>query len=225
MAFRRTTPSALDIHSTLQWRVWSGGVFTYPFSQKTPKAPLKGDNGVSSKVLRRGLFAVLVVVALVAGVVIGMAYQARTVSAQPQAQVSPHHAQTIVDKYLGILNAGMKSGTCDFSALSSVYTPNAAVRLTGGPFAPGGPFGPGGSFGEQQFHGMAAITSFYVKLCHVVSQKGVAQWKQDAGYLLSPNVLNSYEEVDFAGQVGGRCMHVFTISGDHIASLDWSVYA
>ena len=178
-----------------------------------------------SSTTRRSLFVVLVVVALVAGIFVGMAYQARTVSAQPVAQVSPHHAQTIVDKYLGILNAGMKSGTCDFSALISVYTPDATVTLTGGPFTPGGPFGPGGSFGEQQYHGIAAVTGFYVKLCHVVSQNGVAQWKQDAGYLLSPNVLNSYEEVDFSGQTGGRCMHVFTISGDHIASLDWSIYA
>lgn len=178
---------------------------------------------MSSKVFRRSLFAVLVVVALAVGIFVGMAYQARTVSAQPQ--MDPRHAQTIVDKYLGILNAGMKSGTCDFSALASVYTRDATVRVTGGPFSPGGPFGPGGSFGEQQFHGIAAITGFYVKLCHVVSQKGVAQWNQDAGYLLSPNVLNSYEEVDFSEQVGGRCMHVFTISGDHIASLDWSVYA
>ncbi len=178
---------------------------------------------MTSSIPRRSLLVVLVVVALAVGIVVGMVYQARTVSAEPQ--VSPHHAQTIVDKYLGILNAGMKSGTCDFGALSSVYTSNATVRLTGGPFAPGGPFGPGGSFGEQQFHSIAAITGFYVKLCPIVSQKGVAQWKQDAGYLLSPNVLNSYEEVDFAGQVGGRCMHVFTISGNHIASLDWSVYA
>lgn len=175
------------------------------------------------KAFRRSLFAVLVVVALAAGVFIGMAYQARTVSAQPQ--VSPHHAQTIVDRYLNILNTGMKSGTCDFSALSTVYTPDATVTLTGGPFAPGGPFGPGGSFGEQQFHGIAAVTGFYVKLCHIVSQKGVAQWTQDAGFLLSPNVLNSYEHISVSGQLTGRCMHVFTISGNHIASLDWSVYA
>jgi hypothetical protein len=180
---------------------------------------------MSSRISRRGLFTVLVVVALIAGVVIGVAYQARTVAAQPQAQASPHHAQDIVDKYLDILNAGMKSGSCDFSALSSVYTPDATVTLTGGPFAPGGPFGPGGSFGEQQFHGIAAVTGLYVKLCHVVSQKGVAQWTQDAGFLLSPNVLNSYEHISVSGQLTGRCLHVFTISGNHIASLDWSVYA
>jgi hypothetical protein len=177
--------------------------------------------------LRRGLLILVVVIALAVGVVAGMTYQTRAAAASSSAtaQVDPHHAQTVVDKFLGILNAGMSSGSCDFSALSSVYAPDATVIATGGPFAPGGPFGPGGAFGEQQFHGIAAITGFYTKLCHIVSQRGVAKWTQDAGYLLSPNVLNSYEDVSFSGTIGGRCMHAFTISGDRIASLNWSIYA
>jgi hypothetical protein len=141
------------------------------------------------------------------------------------ADTGPTHAQTIVDEYLGLLNAGMASGTCDFSALSTVYASDATVRATGGPFAPGGPFGPGGAFGQQEFDGISAITGFYTKLCHIVSHVGVAQWTQDAGFLLSPNVLDSYEHVSFNGVLSGRCEHVFTISGDRITSLDWSVYA
>jgi hypothetical protein len=174
---------------------------------------------------RQILLSVLILVALVAGFGIGVAFHARTVAAQPQTQASPHHAQDVVDKYLGILNAGMKSGSCDFSTLSTIYTPDATVIATGGPFSPGGPFGAGGALGEQQFHGITAVIGFYTKLCHVVSHNGVAQWTQDAGFLLSPNVLNSYEHVSFSGQTAGRCMHVFTISGDRISSLNWSIYA
>jgi hypothetical protein len=171
----------------------------------------------------RPLFGLAVILVLVIGFLVGMATQAKLASAQ--AQTPPPHAQTVVNSYLAILNAGMKSGTCDFSALATIYTPDARVTATGGPFSPGGPFGPGGSFGEQQAHGIAAIEGFYAKLCHIVSQRGVAQWTQDAGFLLSPTVLNSYEHVSISGQSVGRCMHVFTISGTRIASLDWSVYA
>ncbi len=174
----------------------------------------------------RPLFGLAVILVLTIGFLVGMATQAKLASAQAtQPQTPPPHAQTVVNHYLDILNVGMKSGTCDFSALATIYTPDARVTATGGPFAPGGPFGPGGSFGEQQAHGIAAIEGFYTKLCHVVSHLGVAQWTQDAGFLLSPTVLNSYEHVSFSGQPGGRCMHVFTISGNRIASLDWSVYA
>lgn len=180
---------------------------------------------MSFKGSRRIMLIVLVLVALVAGFGLGVAFHARTAAAQPQAQVSPHHAQDVVDKYLSILDNGMKSGSCDFSALSTIYTPDATVIATGGPFSPGGPFGSGGAFGEQQFHGITAVTSFYTKLCHIASKNGVAQWTQDSGFLLSPNVLNSYEHVSFSDQLAGRCMHVFTISGDRISSLDWSVYA
>ena len=180
---------------------------------------------MSFKGSRQLLLSILVLVALVAGFGIGVAFHARTASAQPQALVSPHHAQDVVNKYLDILNSGMKSGSCDFSTLSTIYTPDATVIATGGPFSPGGPFGPGGSFGEQQFHGIAAVTGFYTKLCHIVSKNGVAQWTQDAGILLSPNVLNSYEHVSFSDQLAGRCMHVFTVSGDRISSLNWSIYA
>jgi hypothetical protein len=136
----------------------------------------------------------------------------------------PTHAQAIVNKYLAILNAGMASGTCDFSALTTVYAPNAIVRATSGPFSPGGPFGPGGSLGQQEFDGVNAIIGFYTELCHIVSGEGVAQWTQDAAFLLSPTVLDSYEHASFNGVVGGHCEHVFTISGNRIVSLDWSVY-
>jgi hypothetical protein len=149
-------------------------------------------------------------------------YRSRTASAA--AQDEPGHAQAIVNTYLNALNAGMASGTCDFSALSSIYAADATVIATGGPFSPGGPFGAGGSYGQQEFHGTTAILGFYTKLCGIVSHLGVAKWTRDTAFLLSPNVLNSYEHVTFSGQGMGRCMHVFTISGNHITSLNWSVY-
>jgi hypothetical protein len=137
------------------------------------------------------------------------------------------HAQRVVNTYLETVNAGMATPQCEFAKLSTVLTPNADLILTGGPFAPGGPFGPGGSFGEQQVLGVSAIIGAYAKLCHILYSKGAGapSWTQDAGFLLAPNVLNSYEHVSLGGHFTGRCMHVFTVSDNRVSSLDWSVYA
>jgi hypothetical protein len=185
----------------------------------------------SINVVRLGLLALLFLVigaAAGAGVASARAKSASAGTAAGQSQAAdPQHAQRIVDQYLGILNSGMTGG-CDFSALSSVYAPDATLTLTGGPFAPGGPpiFGSHGSLDELRYQGLTAITGFYTTFCHFLSGgPGVGQWTQDAGFLLSPNVLNSYEHVTLAKSPKvGRCMHVFTISGDRIASLDWAVY-
>jgi hypothetical protein len=167
-------------------------------------------------------------VILVAGVafVAGIVTNSMTASAQAQ-QSDSRHAQQVVDTYLRVLDTGMSTSQCDFSQLSTIYTDDARVTLTGGPFAPGGPLGPGGSVGEQQFAGISAITGFYTKLCHILYGKnaGTPSWTQDEAFLLSPNVLNSYEHLSFSGHLAGRCMHVFTISGNRISSLDWAVYA
>jgi hypothetical protein len=177
--------------------------------------------------MQRGLvMAGLVILVAIIAFVAGIATNTITASAQSE-QIEPQHAQQVVDTYLQILNTGMSTPQCDFSKLATIYTDDARVTATGGPFASGGPFGPGGSAGQQQFEGMQAITGFYTKLCHILYSKGVgaASWTQDAGYELGPSVLNSYEHVSFGGQLAGRCMHVFRISGNQIASLDWSVYA
>lgn len=176
---------------------------------------------------RRHLLFVLFLLALclVSSGLLAACAQNTANAASPTPTPRPADAQAVVNHYLALLNAGMKSGTCDFSTLATIYAPDARVTATGGPFSPGGPFGSGDSFGEQQVQGIAAIEGFYTKLCGVVSQRGVAQWTQDAEFLLSPTVLNSYEHVSFSGQLAGRCMHVFTISGTRIASLDWAVYA
>jgi hypothetical protein len=177
------------------------------------------------KVLLAGLLGLLVIALAIVALASG-SLNAFAKSANSQT-TGPAHSQEVVDRYLGILNDGMANPTCDFSQLSTIYASNATVTLTGGPFAPGGPFGPGNAFGAQQYHGIQAITGAFTKLCHILYSKnaGAPSWTQDQGYLLSPNVLNSYEHVSLGGHMVGRCMHVFTVNGDHIQSLDWSVYA
>lgn len=162
---------------------------------------------------------------LVGGVFIGNAYAAGK-GAPQAAAATPPETQAVVNQYLGILDSGMASSDCDFSGLSAVYAPDARVTASGGPFAPGGPFGAGNAYGAQEFDGIQAITGFYTKLCMVLHHAGLAapSWSQDAGFLLNPTVLNSYEHVSNGGHTIGRCMHAFTVRGNHIVSLDWAVY-
>ncbi len=174
---------------------------------------------------RTALTGGLVVLVAIAAFIAGIA----TTSAQALAHSQtpgPQHTQQIVSTYLSILNTGMSTSQCDFSKMATVYAPNARLSVSGGPFAPGGPFGQGNSYSVQEFNGIQAITGFYVQFCHVLYTKlGTGpNWTQSATFLLSPNVLNSYEAVNASGHVIGRCMHVFTVSGDRITSLDWAVY-
>lgn len=142
------------------------------------------------------------------------------------AATTPPETQAVVNNYLSILDTGMASSACDFSGLAAVYAPDARVTASGGPFAPGGPFGAGNAYSAQEFDGLQAITGFYTKLCMVLHHAGLAapSWSQDAGFLLNPTVLNSYEHVSNGGHTLGRCMHAFTVRGNQIVSLDWAVY-
>lgn len=177
---------------------------------------------------RKGIKAALLGLMAALLIAVGTVAGIRAASAQ-STDTGPYHAQSIVNHYLGILDSGMAGGSCDFSALSTVYAPDATLRLTGGIFAPGGPadFVPSGAYAQQKYDGIDAIIGFYAHFCTFLSHTplGVAQWAQDAGILLAPNVLLSYEHVTFShSSQTGRCAHAFTIQGDKIASLDWSVY-
>ena len=182
-----------------------------------------GNRLSARSALITGIVGLLVIAAVAASFIFGT----MRASAQSNQNGSAAHTQQIVNTYLHIMDQGMSTSQCDFSQLSTVYASNATLTLTGGPFAPGGPFGGGGAYGEQQFHGVTAIIGAYSKLCHALYAKGLSApaWTQDTGVALEPNVLNSYEHVSASDHLLGRCMHVFTVQGDRITRLDWSVYA
>jgi len=165
----------------------------------------------SRKALKATLLSLCATMLLAAGLLAGMVVgSARSASAAPAADPGPQHAQQLVSQYVALLNAGMQSG--DFAPLADVYAPDATLKIAGGPFgAPG-----------KVFSGLGAITSFYSVLHGIVGQ---ARWTQDAERTLAPNVVLSYEHVDFpGGGTPGVCAHVFVIRGDRIASLDWVIY-
>jgi hypothetical protein len=129
---------------------------------------------------------------------------------------SSHHTLTkkggnpeaVVQKYFGILNAGMQSG--DFSALATVYAADAVLTQN----SPAGV--------TNVYHGLAEITGFYQAT--YAKLKGF-QWTQDAMRKLSGTVVLSYEH---AGSppltVPGRCSHLFVVKGNKIHSLDWTTF-
>lgn len=116
--------------------------------------------------------------------------------------------EKVVATYFGILNSGMLSG--DFSALATVYVPNATLTQN----SPAGV--------TKVFTGIAQITGFYEAA--YAKFKGF-QWSQDAMRRLSGTVVLSYEH---AGSppltVPGRCSHLFVVKGSKIQSLDWTTF-
>src|SRR5262245_39024887 len=150
--------------------------------------------------------AVLLAAVLLVGVLLGSTRTAQATAADS----GPQHAQAIVAHYMALLDAGMQSG--DFSQLADVYAPDATLHVAGGPFGPAG----------KTFSGLGAITAFYQGLHGNV---GAAQWTRDSGRNLAPNVVLTYEHVDFPGGGDpGFCAHVAVVSGDRLASLDWVIY-
>ena len=119
-------------------------------------------------------------------------------------------AQRVVTKYFGILNAGMSSTDGDFSALAGVYAPNAVLTQSN----------PAGV--THVFHGLDAITGFYVSLWKAF--QGI-QWSQDQIRNLAEDVVLSYEQ---AGKptwtAPGRCAHLFKVRDRRILTLDWVTY-
>ena len=129
---------------------------------------------------------------------------------------STHHAlakkggnpEAVVQKYFGILNAGMQSG--DFSVLATVYAADAVLTQN----SPAGV--------TNVYHGLAQIIGFYQAA--YAKFKGF-QWTQDAMRKLSGTVLLSYEHAGSPPQaVRGRCSHLFVVKGNKIRSLDWTTF-
>lgn len=188
---------------------------------------------LAHKSVKVALFGLLTL-ALLAGVAAFAVGRANVAHADP----NPQHAQDIVNTYLGILNGGMSGASgnkCDFSALSTVYADDATLTLTGGPFTSGFPpqfsnLGtPDPAYKGLQFQGITNVIGFYTTFCHDFGPAHPG-WTPELTEPLTSNVVDSYEQLSIYAPNGnvvqtGYCEHVFTIKGDRIESLNWSVYA
>lgn len=152
------------------------------------------------------LFVLLtVLVVLLLG---GLAACGGPANAQPSTTAAPPSATSVVTRYLQLFNAGMRSG--DFSALSSVYAPDATLTQS----TPKGV--------TTVVHGLAKIISFYQGF-----QKKLPgyQWTVESMRILAPNVVLAYQHAGSPPlRVPGRCMHVFVIQNGKITSYDWATY-
>ena len=124
------------------------------------------------------------------------------------AKATEPSASTVVTSYLHIFNASMKSG--DFSALHSVYAPNAT-------FTQSNPKGV-----TTVAHGLAAIT----KLDQTIRKNFPGfQWTVESMHLLSPNVVLVYQHASGpSSKIPGRCIHVFVVDDGKITRYDWATF-
>jgi SnoaL-like domain len=147
---------------------------------------------------------------LVALLLVG-ALSAYGLQAHATADPTPQDGQTdqaVVTTYFAILNAGMQSG--DFSALATVYAPDAT--LTQSP--------PKGV--TTVYSGIDAIIAWYQAFR---ARAGAIQFTQDSMRSLAPHVVLSYEHAGKPTYVApGRCMHVFTLKGGLIETVDWATF-
>jgi hypothetical protein len=142
---------------------------------------------------------------LLLGVLAGCGAEA---NAAPQPTTPPERPdQEVVTTYFQILNAGMTSG--DFSALATVYAPDATLTQS----APNGT--------QVVATGLKDITGWYVGFQS--AHPGI-QFAQDKMRSLAPHVVLSYEHAPASWAVPGRCMHLFTLKGGMIETLDWATY-
>ena len=138
----------------------------------------------------------------------GMTACGEQVHAQQNTSEPQSNATTVVKRYLQLFNAGMRSG--DFSALASVYTPDATLTQS----TPKGV--------TTVVHGLAKIISFYQGF-----QKKLPgyQWTVEKMRNLAPNVVLAYQHAGSPPlRVAGRCLHVFVVQNGKITSYDWATY-
>ncbi len=120
------------------------------------------------------------------------------------------HAQQVVTRYFGILNAGMASANADFSALAGVYAKDAVLTQS----SPAGV--------TKVYQGLDAVTGFYVAAWQ--NFHGIT-WTQDHVRNLASTVVLSYEHAGRPNQTKpGLCAHLFTVHHSRISSLDWVTY-
>ena len=114
-----------------------------------------------------------------------------------------------VHAYFQVLNAALQSG--DFSALASVYAPNATLTQSN-------PLGQ-----TTVSHGTAQITAFYRQ--SIFPKIAGYHFTQDAMRNLTKTTLLSYEHAGSPPlSVAARCSHLFVIKDGKIMTLDWVIF-
>ncbi len=145
---------------------------------------------------------------LVVILISGLSACGGSTNAQPNATSPGPSAPPVVLMYFQIFNAGMRSG--DFSALASVYSPDATLTQSN----------PKGV--TTVVHGLDAIMRFYQGIW---TKFPGYQWTQDSMRSLDSNVVLSYEHAGSPPErVAGRCMHLFVVQNGKIMSLDWTTF-
>ena len=138
----------------------------------------------------------------------GLSACAGSTNAQPNAKSPSPSAPPVVLTYFKIFNAGMRSG--DFSALASVYSPEATLTRSS-------------TNGKTTVvHGIDAIMRFYEGLW--ATYPGY-QWTQENMRSLDSNVVISYEHAGSPPlRVASRCLHVFVVQNGKIRSLEYTTF-
>lgn len=145
---------------------------------------------------------------LVVMLVSGLAACGEAAAAQPRLTAPPPSALSVATRYFQLFNAGMRSG--DFSALASVYAPDATLTQS----SPQGV--------TTVVHGLANIIRFDQG---VKTRLAGCQWTTESIGSLAPNVVLAYEHACSPPlRVAGRCIHVFDIQNGKIVSYEWATY-
>ena len=151
---------------------------------------------------------------ILAGATVAVPVGAISLLAPAQAQAAgeppPTHAEKVVTRYFGILNAGMASADADFSALATVYAHDAVLTQS----SPAGV--------TNVYQGLDAVTGFYVAAWQ--NLHGIT-WTQEHVRNLTSTVMLSYEHAGRPAQTTpGRCAHLFNVHRGLISTLDWVTY-
>jgi len=145
---------------------------------------------------------------LVVILISGLSACGGSTNAQPNAKSPRPSAPPVVLTYFKIFNAGMRSG--DFSALASVYSPDATLThsSTNGV--------------TTVVHGIDSIMRSYEDLW---AKYPGYQWTQESMRSLDSNVVLSYEHAGSPPlRVASRCLHLFVVQNGKIMSLEWTTF-
>jgi len=123
--------------------------------------------------------------------------------------------QEVVQTYFQIFNAGLRSG--DFSALASVYAPDATLIQANSKNV------------VAIKHGVSDIIDWYTTTFGIGTPGHGMQFIPDLRYppmqSLAPHVVLTYEyALPLGFSQAGYCMHVFTLQYGWIESVHWVTY-